>query len=264
MIKGVFEKEKIEYFSSLPYAMCRILREDMMARESFLPRSVIVFLIPYYGGETVNISRYAASYDYHLYAKELFSRLIPELKRLFPENSFKGYCDSSPIDERHAAALSGLGDIGESGLLINECYGSYVFIAEIICDVDPCQISLPRLTSPKLCDACGACLAACPTGRLSDKSLTCLSDITQRKGEHTENEIEIMRKCNTVWGCDLCQISCPHNASPTLTPIDFFHENRIVELNSDIISEMDKYEFSKRAYSWRGRKTLLRNLKYFK
>ena len=94
------------------------------------------------------------------------------------------------------------------------------------------------------------------TGEGSD----CLSAITQRKGELTDDEKSLMRKYNTAWGCDLCQSVCPYNREPKITPIAFFHRERISELTRDILDNMDKASFQRRAFAWRGRKTVERNL----
>ena len=264
MLRGFFTGESIEYFSVIPYSKCKIIRQDIIMREKFLPKSVIVYLVPYYAGETVNLSRYAASRDYHLYIRELNLRLFELLKEIFPHNSFKGYGDSSPIDERHAALVLGLGMLGENQLLINEKYGSYVFIGEMITDIEPELLVAVDLKEIEHCSGCGRCKTSCPTGRLENRDKSCLSEITQRKGELSQDEIEIMKKCGTVWGCDLCQTSCPHNENTEITPISFFSENRIENLSAELISSMSDEEFGKRAFSWRGRKTLERNLKYIK
>jgi epoxyqueuosine reductase QueG len=73
-----------------------------------------------------------------------------------------------------------------------------------------------------------------------------------------------MRKYNTAWGCDLCQSSCPYNREPIVTPIEFFHRERIHELTRDILDSMDKPTFLSRAFAWRGRKTVERNLDILK
>lgn len=264
LIDKFFEKEKIEYYSALRYSDCRESAPWIIERESFKPRSVLVFLVPYYTGETLNISRYAAAYDYHIYIKEISDRLISALSGEYPEYHFRGYGDHSPIDERSAAAVSGLGIIGKNGLLINEKYGSYVFIADIVSDIDPELVGAEDPKDVRFCSNCGACIKACPTGILGGEGKDCLSAITQRKGELTEEECKLMRRYNTAWGCDECQSHCPYNKSPKLTPIDFFYQNRIIELTSSILSGMDKSEFQKRAFSWRGRKTVERNLAVLK
>ncbi len=260
-MKDFFEKEKIEYYKVLPYSLCREISPNIISREQFSPMSVILFLIPYYGGETVNISRYSASRDYHLYIKELGSRLVGELLRRYPENKFKIYGDHSPIDERHAALVSGLGILGDNGLLINEKYGSYVFVADIITDIPPNKLgALAVPASVRTCCHCGICKKMCPTGILRAKGDACLSAITQKKGELSDAEADMMRKYNTAWGCDECQVHCPCNRRPEITPIEFFKESRIEELTAEVLSSMTKKEFSERAFAWRGRKTAERNI----
>ena len=148
-LKDFFENENIEYYSVLRYSDCIESSPAIMSREDFIPRSVIIFLVPYYTGETVNISRYAASLDYHIIIRTLTDSLIYQLKSDFPDNHFCGYGDHSPIDERHAAAISGLGIKGDSTLLINEKYGSWVFIGEIVTDLYvPCEEKEIKLQLP--------------------------------------------------------------------------------------------------------------------
>jgi len=263
-LKRFFENEKIEYFSHLPYSACKAVRPDIMAREDFFPRSVIIFLVPYYGGECTNVSRYAASRDYHIYLKDVTNRLSGLISESHPDVRSKGYGDHSPIDERDAAAKASLGIIGDSGLLINEKYGSYVFIAELITDAEPSLFGEYAISQAQQCEHCGACRDSCPTARLSNPENICLSAITQKRGVLTDSESQLIRSSESVWGCDVCQAVCPHNSMPKLTPISFFLENRITELTEDVLSKMSDEEFSERAFAWRGRKTVLRNLEILK
>lgn len=260
LLKEFFDGEKIEYFSVLPYQSANVTRQYIMARENFVPKSIIIFLVPYYAGETVNISRYAASRDYHLYLGEITEKLSKYLESQIEGIHSKGYGDHSPIDERDAAAKCSLGIIGKNGLLINEKYGSYIFIGELVCDVEPERFGEFCFSEPRYCDECGRCRAACPTAGLVDKTMPCLSAITQKRGELTDSEKTLMKNNGTVWGCDICQTVCPHNENPRITPIKFFHENRIVNLTPETFQEMSDDEFSTRAFSWRGRKVLERNI----
>ncbi len=259
-LRRFFENEKIEYYSVLPYLACRETAPHIMKREAFMPRSVVIFLIPYYAGETENLSRYSAARDYHIFIKEITDRLSSEIKTRFPNASAKGYGDHSPIDERAAALSAGLGVLGENGLLINEKYGSYVFIADLVTDLPPELFGDFSPSELKKCEGCGKCLKACPTGVLRAEGTDCLSAITQKKGELSAEEAALMRKYNTAWGCDICQSVCPHNEAPLLTPIPFFHENRIESLTKSALAEMSDEEFSTRAFAWRGRKTVERNV----
>ena len=260
ILKNYFHSKNIEYFAVLPYSACREINPGIMEREGFKPESVIVYLLPYYTGETVNLSRYAASLDYHLALRECADGLIAALKEVTPESHFKGYGDHSPISEVSAALVAGLGAIGDNGLILNERYGSYVFIGDIVTDIPPELLGAVAPREVLTCHHCGACKRACPTGILRGEGDDCLSAITQRKGELTPDEAELMRKYNTAWGCDLCQSACPFNRTPVLTPIEFFYRERIDELTHEAIASMDKAEFARRAFSWRGRRTVERNI----
>ncbi len=249
--------------SFIPLKHCRITRAYKLKRcgltdpEKFW---VIIFTIPYHTEhKSKNISSYAVARDYHLFCKELFGRLLPRLQSLYPDNRFAGFSDDSPIDERHAAAMSGLGIIGQNGMLITEKHSSYVFLAEIITDLD---IKAKINYEIRYCEGCGRCSAACPKAEIGE----CLSALTQRKGELSEAERDIIRKYGSAWGCDICQEVCPHTAlarrrGTLCTDIDFFKTELLPDLTSDIINKMPDSDFSCRAYSWRKRDTILRNLK---
>jgi len=260
LLKEAFLEVGVEYFGVLSYSDCRETAPNIMKRESFAPKSVIVYLVPYYSGETVNLSRYAAGVDYHLVINKINSHMESRLKTQLPDLCIKGYGDKSPIDERHAAIAAGLGVLGRNGLIINEKYGSYVFIGEIVSSAPPELLGATEPFPLSLCEGCGACLRACPTGILRGEEQFCLSEITQRKGELLPSEVELMRRCNTVWGCDLCQSSCPHNRTPVKTPIKDFYLDRIEMLDRATLDGMSDEEFSRRAFAWRKRATVERNI----
>ena len=259
-LKDVFDEMKIEYFAVLSYSDCRVTGERIMSRESFTPRSVIMYLLPYYTGECKNISRYAASLDYHIAIAETSKRITDYLSKAYPGCAFRGYGDHSPIDERHAALIGGLGVLGKSGLIINEKYGTYVFVGDIVTDIAPELLDCDEPREILGCQNCGACLRACPTGILRGEGEDCLSAITQRKGDLSDWEIALMKKYNTAWGCDICQSSCPHNGNPVKTPVEFFYRERIESLTLQALDAMTAEEFERRAYAWRKRTPIRRNL----
>ena len=259
-IREYFRKHKIEYFAVLDYADCREIWSDAPTRVGFSPKSAIVYLAPYYVGEGENISSYATSLDYHIFLKEIGEGIASLLSELCPGCTSRPYGDHSPIDECHAAAIGGLGVLGDNRLLINEKYGSYVFLGDVLTDISSEQLLADKPIPVSSCLQCGACKRACPTGKLSGGCDACLSEITQRKGELTESEISLMKENNTVWGCDECQSVCPHNRDPVVTPIGFFKSDIITRLDSDILESMTDDAFKSRAYAWRGKKTVIRNI----
>ena len=259
-IKAALASYGIEYFTILRYSDCRETNQRIMERAGFAPKTIILYLLPYYTGRAGNLSIYAASLDYHIAISEVNSILEKTVKADFPEASVRGYGDHSPIDERHAALIGGLGMAGDNGLIINEKYGSFVFVGDLVTDIDPELLACDTPRQISRCEGCGACLHACPTGVLRGEGEDCLSAITQRKGELSDGEIALMKKYNTVWGCDLCQTSCPHNRDPKKTPVEFFYRERIDNLTLDQLDGMDDEEFSRRAFAWRKRATIRRNL----
>ena len=262
-IEGFFAEKKIEYFAALPYDSLRVTRPYLTERAGIVPRTAVLFLVPYYFRKGKNISSYAVARDYHFYIEEVTDGLSKKLSSAYPEYKFIGFGDHSPIDERHAALSAGLGILGDNGLVINEKYGSYVFIGELLTDASHELLSAAKPSDIRRCEHCGACVSACPTGCLSGKE-ECLSDITQKKRELTDAECELMRQIGTAWGCDECQRACPHNAEPAVTPIDFFKTEVIAELTSEHAKNMTEDEFRERAYAWRGKNTILRNLDIIK
>lgn len=239
----------IKHMAVMPYRRCRPIKPRLLP---FEPKSVILFLAPYYielGGES-NISLYAVSRDYHIF----FRALYEDIEKSFPPKNVKGFADHSPIAEVEAAAAAGLGFFGDNGLLINEDCGSYVFIGEIFTDEDSPD---PPPAEIRRCGGCGECKKACPLPGV------CLSAVTQKKGELTEEEKRIILKNGSAWGCDTCQKVCPHNKGLKETPVEFFKKDLTPRLDVKTLEAMDDDEFKKRAYSWRGRDVIMRNLRLF-
>lgn len=254
--QSVFAEENILLCEALPFSLCRVIAETKLDRLSFVPKTAIVFLIPYYTeitGER-NLSRYAVARDYHLYVRQLEKRLLPKLSKLDNGRHFAMFADNSPIDERHAAALAGLGVLGDNGLILTELYGPYVFIGEILTDLSPDEMGIKDSYAVKTCHHCGACSAACPKKEL------CLSALTQKKGELSQSEQGEIISLGSVWGCDICQDVCPYAKGATQTPIAFFQNDLLPYLTLDVLDAMTEDMFKARAYSWRGRNTVRRNI----
>ena len=262
LIKKELLAHGINLASAIPLESCKVTRAYKLQKAGFdlsLPLYAIMMAVPYYTehGEK-NISSYCIPRDYHLYFKELFAAVLPRLNEIFPESRFAGFTDDSPIDERDAAAAAGLGIIGDNGMLITEKYSSYVFLGEIITDL---PLTLDRELTISRCEGCGGCKRACPIGEIGE----CLSALTQKKGELTDTEKTYIKKYGSAWGCDICQEVCPHTQkaikSKTIyTNIEFFKNDLTPRLTRADIDNMSDEEFARRAYSWRKRATVKRNL----
>lgn len=259
VLQRVFSDRLIEYAEAIPFSECRVINERKLSNLGFCPKTCIVFAIPYYAGAFPerNLSLYAIAKDYHLFFDAFSGELVTALKKQYPDHAFAAFADNSPIDERNAAAKAGLGVIGQNSLLINEKYGTYLFLGEVLTDLKYEEIGTLTAFAVVSCDGCGKCLAACP------KKEICLSALTQKKGDITEGEREEIRSLGSVWGCDECQTVCPHNASVAVTPLAFFRENLLPCVTSELLESMSDEDFKSRAYAWRGKKTILRNLSLF-
>lgn len=217
-------------------------------------RAVVVCLFPYYSpGLAGNISRYAMVEDYHRVAGKMLSRACEALAGAYPAE-FVPFVDSSPIPEVAAAVRAGLGVQGRSGLLIAPDYGTYVFIGEIVTDF-PFDFSAPSQGS---CRGCGQCERACPGNALKGGVVDtgrCVSDISQRKGELSPEQEELVKKGGLLWGCDRCQLVCPHNRGVKATHIKEFRENILTTVAFGQIRPLCKT----RAFGFRGPRVLERN-----
>lgn len=217
--------------------------------------SVIVYLFPYYLGEEYyensNISKYAVPCDYHKVVGEYLIKITTRLKNRYPDYEFKGFVDNSPIPEVYAGVLSGVGVKGKNGLLINEKYGSFCFIGEVVTDMK-IECTSPTETS---CLNCGACQRKCPRNNLSGEFIkdNCLSELTQKKGELSSDTKRLMSENNCIWGCDICQNSCPMNDNIAKSPIPEFYKTAKSSYGENDIIEG-------RAFAWRGEAVIKRNL----
>ena len=266
----ILNSEGIEFFACVPLSRCKVVKNYLLEKNELgKEANVIMMLIPYKPRvELKNLTAYASVKDYHLYVDKLAIKLESFIKGKYENAKFKVFADHSPIDEVHASCISGLGFIGDNGLLINEKYSSFVFLAECITDLAPEMLGLSyaKEAEVKECLHCGACKKSCPTACIVpreegiDKRRVCLSAITQKKGELTDEEIALILKNGSVWGCDACQNACPYTKKAASSPIDFFNENVISCLTVKTLENMTDEEFNSRPFAWRGKETIKRNV----
>lgn len=266
-LETIFSQFGIQLYGCIPFSACRITLARKLPQQISL-RAAIVFAIPYFPGEDPvrNISLYAVPRDYHLYTRQLFPPLLQALQDTFPGARFFGFSDNSPIDERTACVKAGLGIYGDNGLLITKPYGSFVFLAEILTDYTPEQLKESgTVYAEQSCEHCGACQRVCPMRENPFGISECLSALTQKKQLDSAKEQAYIRQYGSAWGCDLCQTVCPHNklilqnGVPCCLP--FFREKRIFHLRYEQVAQMPDSLFKTRAFAWRGKQTVLRNLR---
>ena len=230
--------------------------------------SIIVCLFPYYSGgnEEGNLSKYTRGIDYHVVVKEKLQSICGYLRGEIQNFKFESFVDSGPLVERYIAQRAGLGFWGINGNLINEKYGSYFFIGYIMTNYS-FDIDLPNERS---CLKCMKCVENCPGkvlfGDFNLNPALCKSYLTQKKGELHPDEVNIIIKNKTIFGCDICQDICPHNKNICITPIDELKSEALSSLTYEELKDISNKEFKRRyrnrAFSWRGKGIIERNINY--
>jgi epoxyqueuosine reductase len=216
-------------------------------------KSVISLGLNYYSGEKHHIadgygkiSRYAWGKDYHLVIWDRLAEINERIREIEPAFSAISYIDTGPVMDKVWAVRSGLGWMGKNTNVINPDYGSWFFIANIICN-----FSFER--SNEITDHCGtctACINACPTSALKPYELDarkCISYLT------IENKTEIGgefsgKMDNWLFGCDICQDVCPWNQrfSMETNVNEFKSKTGITSLNLMDVIMMQQEEFKRR------------------
>lgn len=269
-IKDILAGEGIELFSLVPLKRLKIVKQYLLDKNGFDENANVIMMLFPYRTEHIpeNLTVYASVRDYHFFVAELSYKLENYVKEFYPNAKFKVFADHSPIDEVHAACISGLGFIGDNGLLINEKFSSFVFLGECITDLSPSELGLEYapVSEIKGCLHCGKCKEACPSqciGQTKDKKLVCLSAITQKKGEFTPEEEKMILENGSIWGCDVCQNVCPYTKNSALSRLPYFNEGVITCLDSSALSSLSMEEFKKRPFAWRGYDVILRNVNLY-
>lgn len=204
------------------------------------------------------ISLYARGEDYHAVLRRRMEPVQRALEGAFPGEAFVFFSDVSPFPEVYAAALAGVGKLGDNGLLITESAGSYVFLATLATGA-----ALPVTGEGHIqrCRGCGACKKHCPAGCCGgDKGVRCLSALTQRRGALSPQETALVRKNGMLWGCDECQRCCPENRGLTAVPLPEFAPLPGLGEGDLLLSDRAfRRKYAGRAFAWRGVQPLRRN-----
>jgi len=205
-----------------------LTREDALAKRRD-PRlilencqSVICLALPYARSQAEmgtthsgqgRVSAYARTADYHEIIREKLAHLEDYIRvRCGHPVNLKSYVDTGPVLERSYAMQAGLGIAGKHSCLLIQGIGSYFFLAEILTDL---VLPLDDPFTRDLCGTCRRCIDACPTGCIHEdrtlESSRCISYLTIENKGAIPNELK--RQVGPwVFGCDVCQMVCPHNA----------------------------------------------------
>jgi Domain of unknown function (DUF1730). len=241
--------------------------EERIDPRKVLPeaRSIISVGI-YYGGTKRSeknkgmISQSGRGRDYHLILDKMMGELVDYLKC---EYNAEAVClaDNDPLVDREIARRAGVGFFGKNCSIINPFMGSWIFLGEILTDLD----ILPDVPLMHDCGDCDRCIKACPTGAIAApyvlNAKRCLSYVTVMKGFVPSEFRERLQ--NRIYGCDTCQEACPYNRvdlpvnSCLAQDIPYDMEDIGFILSMD--SKQFKESFKNTSAGWRGRTVIQRN-----
>ncbi len=198
--------------------------------------------------------------DYHYILQDKLERLARGIEELTADFEYKGMVDTGALVDTAVARRAGIGFIGKNGLVISKEFGSYMFLGELITNLE----LEPDQPVDYDCGDCNRCVEACPTScLLGDSTMDarrCLSFQTQDKGMM---DLEFRKKIKTViYGCDICQICCPYNKgidSPPVVDIDPDLAQPELIPFLELSNGQFKEKFGLIAGSWRGKNILQRN-----
>ena len=156
-------------------------------------------------------SNYAWGDDYHRLLKKRLRQLLVSIKKAYPEVEGIVCVDTSAVMEKVWAQRAGLGWLGKHTNLISRDYGSWLFLGEIMLNV---ELDTDPPFDNNYCGTCTACLEACPTGALTGAfeidARRCISYLTvEYRGPFDRVQQNLLH--GWIYGCDVCQEVCPWN-----------------------------------------------------
>lgn len=212
--------------------------------EKFFPgaKTAIIF-VTYYKQEKKPfrtdaglIASYARGRDYHHLHRKRLKKFIHWLETVSQQkNNAKGFSDSAPVLEKALAVQAGLGWFGKNTLLIHRRFGTFFLLSGLFTKLEfPNLKSFPREAR---CGSCTKCLDACPTQAFivpyQLDAAKCLSYHLIESKKPIPAEIAEANP-GYVFGCDICQDVCPHNAKKPLSLLEEFKEDNGVGTYIDL------------------------------
>ncbi len=162
------------------------------------------------------ISSYAWGKDYHDVIKARLHSLADILRTIAAEEGMAGdgetrlFVDTGRMVDRAVAQRSGMGWYGKNTNILTRTWGSWLFLAEIVTDLD----LEPDPPIAATCGHCRVCLDACPTQAFVAPGVLdatrCISYLTIEHRGAIPLELRPLIG-NHIFGCDICQEVCPVN-----------------------------------------------------
>nr|WP_307989939.1 tRNA epoxyqueuosine(34) reductase QueG [uncultured Niameybacter sp.] len=230
-------------------------------------KTILSIAFPYYDLENKEgngFSVYTKRLDYHRVVKTYLEKICAYIETL--GGKAISLVDSNALPERYIAYLAGVGFIGRNNMIITKKYGSYVFLGEIITDLEiNCQDkrSFYEIGQYAECGECTQCIKECPTKSINKSRINpniCLSYITQKK-DISDKEMNLLK--GNIFGCDFCQLGCPYNEEIEASRIEEFKTLDYMNGDASVYAGMDNKFFKEKinptSCGWRGKNVIKRN-----
>lgn len=232
-------------------------------------RTVIALALNYYPAVKQDataplIAYYAYGRDYHEVVRQRGRELAEWIAQEYGAES-RVCVDTAPLRERYWAQRAGLGFIGRNNALIIPGRGSWFFLGFLITTLEV----EPSKACKGSCGSCRRCVESCPASALSGDGAVdaqrCLSCLTIENRE--ERLPEGTRLGRRLYGCDTCQVVCPHNSQARPTTIPEFQPSEailhltdadVAALTDERFRELFRHSAVRRVKPWQ----LQRNLRY--
>ncbi len=179
-------------------------------------KSVVSLGLNYYTGKgqddlksDYKFSNYAWGDDYHIVLKKKIYELLNWIKSSSPDIEGVSCVDTSPVMDKVWAKNAGLGWLGKHTNLITPDLGSWIFLGELILDI---ELDYDEPFLEDLCGSCTACIDACPTQALDSYKIDAKKCISYSTIEYRGNfKKDGSNLHGWIFGCDICQDVCPWN-----------------------------------------------------
>ena len=248
--------------------MARDVEKRISPLEIFPPaRSVVVVALNYFtphqhqqNSSTGKVSRYAWGDDYHDVVKEKLLSLLAWIREQEPAAAGKVCVDIQPVMDKAWAVRAGLGWLGKHSNVITPEHGSWVFIGELLLNL---ELDHDTEVMEDHCGTCTLCIDACPTAAITEPyvvdSNKCISYATiELRAPELPQEIE-SKLSGWLYGCDICQDVCPWNRFEEPTS-----ETRFEPRESNVNAELDEIlELTPEAYAARYRGSAMKRAKLY-
>ncbi len=236
--------------------------------------SIIVIAMSYYIDEEKlqnddkpqfygSLARMAWGKDYHVVLMDKLEKLAEFIAGEYEGFEYASFVDTGPLVDRYLANRAGIGFYGYNSAIINEDFGSWIFLGYMITNV---PLKKDKSLKDTNCLKCNLCIEHCPTSAIEGPykfdANKCLSNILQQKKPVPEEMLPIIG--DRIYGCDTCQDVCPHNidikemTAKEFRPMELYDRIDLTRLLQMSNKEFD-FLFRENASGWIGKKALQRN-----